>query len=588
VRSGNYAEKLIPHYPLTDIFRFRLVSLNIEAILREWTIYRRRERLNKMTDGLGLGDVYGTTIERIIAQDRDKARLAMSALMWISHAERPLKADELCHALAVELGSKDFNSGNVPSISTLVGYSQGLITVDKVTSTVRLIHLTVKEYLSARSDIFKRPHAAMAETCLTFLNSKQVKALSADPSTVTHEKPFLGYSSIYWGVHAKRELSNRARSLALELFQEYNSHISRKLLLEQVEHPDRWKFGRDFFCDDKFPFDGLHCASFFGIVEVVATLIEMECYDVNEGDTRGSTPLVWAARNGHDEVVKLLLERREVYADQSDFSGLTPLAYAAWKGHEEVVKMLLGRQEVYPDEQDSSGRTPLSYAASYGHEGVVKILLGRREVYPDLSDFSGLTPLAHAASRGQIEIVKILLEREEVKPDKPCNWGQTPLSSAAGGGHEGVVKILLGREEVDPDKPDSMGQTPLFHATMMEREEVVKILLGREEVNPDKDDAQGRTPLSHAAEQGYEGVVKMLLGREEVNPDKPDANDRTPLSWAADYSRKGVVKVLLTRDVDPHKPDDVGYTPLMIAAEYGGPEIEALLRDHKAVVPNVV
>ena len=94
-----------------------------------------------MTDGLGLGDVYGTTIERIKAQDGDKSRLGMAALMWVSHAERPLQADELCHALAVEIDSVDFDAGNVPSMSTLVGCCQGLITVDKEASTVRLVHL---------------------------------------------------------------------------------------------------------------------------------------------------------------------------------------------------------------------------------------------------------------------------------------------------------------------------------------------------------------------------------------------------------------------------------------------------------------
>ena len=50
-----------------DMYRFLLASLNIEAILQESTIYRRREILSKMTDGLGLGDVYGATIEWIKA-----------------------------------------------------------------------------------------------------------------------------------------------------------------------------------------------------------------------------------------------------------------------------------------------------------------------------------------------------------------------------------------------------------------------------------------------------------------------------------------------------------------------------------------
>ena len=68
----------------------------------------------------------------------------MEALMWISYAERPLGADELCHALTVELGSTDFNADNIPSISTLLSCCQGLITLDKEASTMRLIHFTLK------------------------------------------------------------------------------------------------------------------------------------------------------------------------------------------------------------------------------------------------------------------------------------------------------------------------------------------------------------------------------------------------------------------------------------------------------------
>ena len=151
--------------------------------------------------------------------------------MWISHAERPLKVDELCYALAVELRSTDFNPDNVPSISTLLSCCQGLITVDKQESAVRLIHFTLTEYLVARPETFGRHHSTMAEMCLTYLNSEKVKALSIDPPPHTPDKPILEYCSLYWGVHAKRDLSELARSLALELFQYYDGHISAKLLL---------------------------------------------------------------------------------------------------------------------------------------------------------------------------------------------------------------------------------------------------------------------------------------------------------------------------------------------------------------------
>ena len=174
-----------------------MVSLNIDAILHESTISRRQAKLNKITSGLGLRDVYGTTVQRIRAQYGDKSRLGMAALMWISHAQRPLQADELCHALAVELGSRDFDVGNIPSMSTLVNCCQGLITVDKEASTVRLIHFTLQVYLSAHPDIFTKPHSAMADICLTYLNSQRVKALSTDPSPDTQNAPFRQYCSAF-------------------------------------------------------------------------------------------------------------------------------------------------------------------------------------------------------------------------------------------------------------------------------------------------------------------------------------------------------------------------------------------------------
>lgn len=64
----------------------------------------------------------------------------MKAFMRISHAERPLKVNDLRHALAIELGSTDFDAGKILSISTLVSCCQGLITMNEKVSIVRLIH----------------------------------------------------------------------------------------------------------------------------------------------------------------------------------------------------------------------------------------------------------------------------------------------------------------------------------------------------------------------------------------------------------------------------------------------------------------
>jgi len=159
-------------HALIDESRFLLVSLNIDAVLQETTIHRRRQKLRTMAGGLGLGDAYGATLDRIKGQGGEKAQLGVTALMWISHAERPLKADELCHALAVEIGSPDFNIDNVPSIATLLACCQGLVVVEKESSIVRLVHFTLQEYLRSHPDLFGPIHSTMAETCLTYLNSQ--------------------------------------------------------------------------------------------------------------------------------------------------------------------------------------------------------------------------------------------------------------------------------------------------------------------------------------------------------------------------------------------------------------------------------
>jgi len=566
----------------TNIYmsRFLLVSLNIDAVLQETTIHRRRQKLSVMTDGLGLGDAYGATLSRIEKQGGEKARLGMAALMWISYSERPLKVDELCHALAVEIGSPSLNTDNVPSINTLLSCCQGLVVVEKEASTVRLIHFTLQEHLRAHPDLFGTAHSTIAETCLTYLNSDQIKASSTTHSPDLRDASFLEYSSLYWGAHAKRDLSDCAKRLALRLFDDYNHHPSTKILLKAQ---NMWGVYVDGFSG----FSGLHCASFFGIVEIVAVLVQMEGCDINQIDSQGNTPLIWAAKNGHEGVVKILLARDDVNPYKPDNDGRTPLWRAAFNGHERVVKILLERDDVNPDKPDNDGKTPLWWAAYNGHEGVVKVLLERDDINPDKPNNDGWTPLWVAAYCGHERVVKILLERDDVNPDKLDNDGKTPLWWAAYNGHEGVVKVLLERDDVNPDKPDNYGQTPLWWAAYKGHEGVVKILLERDDVNPDKPDNDGKTPLWRAAFNGHEGVVKILLERDDINPDKPNNDGWTPLWVAAYCGHERVMKILLERDdINPDKPDNNSRTPLWVAASEGHEGVVKILLGRNEINPN--
>ena len=492
-----------------------------------------------MPDVLCPRDAYRATLDRIKAQGDQKSSLGMSALMWICYSERPLRAEELCQALAVNIGSTDYNADNAASIETVLSCCQGLVMVDKGGSTVRLIHYTLQEYLTSNRNFFQSPHSTIAETCLTYLNSQQIMALSSSRVRSTQHSPFLEYSSLYWGVHMKKELTKHGKALTLKLFSHYEYHISIRLLLEDILGRYHLRSIRGFH-----KFTGLHCASIFGLVEVARALAKMDSVDINSMDETGATPLLWAAKSGHEAAVRLLLGQKGVDPDRPDFNGQAPVACAAENGYEAVVKLLLGHEDVNPNKLDRWERTPISWAAENGHVAVVKLLLGRKGINPNRPDNHGQTPISCAAENGHEAVVKLLLGREEVNPDRPDGQGRTPILWAANNGHDTVVKLLLNQKDVNPNRPDSCGQTPISRAAENGHEAVVKLLLGREDVIPDRPDHSGRTPILWAAANGCEAVVELLVWRKDVNLFRSDYDGHTPSSLAIENNHEAVIKLL--------------------------------------------
>ena len=506
---------------------FLLVSLNIDEILAEITLHQRRKKLDEMTKGKGLGDAYAATISRMKAQQRTRSKLGMEVLMWISHSERPLHIDELCHALGIEEGSVDLNTQNIPAVETLLICCLGLVTVEKSSSTVRLVHYTLQEYLSHNSDLFIRPHSMIAEACLTYLNFRQVRAISPTVRSVPPTIPFVEYASRQWGTHAKRETTESVKVLASKLLDGYDKHISSKLLLLHGIH----FLDRPFDQEDRpMGFTGLHGAAYLGCVEVIVALLEMNKWNVEATDLNGNTPLAWAAMRGQEGVLSVLLERGGANPNTPNKYGRTPLLRAAENGHEGIVRILLERNDVNPNTADVYRRTPFLWAAWNGHEEVVRILLERNDINPNTLDKSDRTPLSRAAQSGHEGVVGILLKWNDINSDKADKEGRTPLSWAAENGHQGVVRILLERNDVNPDMASANNRTPLSWAAENGHEGVVRILLERNDVNPDMASPDNRTPLSWAAGNGHEGVVRILLGQNDVNPDIADIYNRTPLS----------------------------------------------------------
>ncbi|OBT59897.1 hypothetical protein VE03_10475 [Pseudogymnoascus sp. 23342-1-I1] len=185
----------------------------------------------------------------------------------------------------------------------------------------------------------------------------------------------------------------------------------------------------------------------FPPVYVMATAQKFlkEGADVDAKDTPidRTTPLCWAARNGHEAVIKLLLDTGNVNANSKGKDGLTPLLWVAQNGHEAVVKLLLDTCKVDADSKDRYGRTPLLWATRNGHdEAVVQLLLDTGKVDADSKGEDGRTPLSWAAENGNDVVMKLLLDTDKVDADSKGKDGRTPLLWAAANGHDAVVKLL--------------------------------------------------------------------------------------------------------------------------------------------------
>ena len=588
--------------------RFLLPSFKIDAILAENTIVGRREKLEKMANYRRVGDVYTMGLNRIMKLGEQSRTVGMEVLLWLSHSEQQMKVGELCHALQTGLGSDTFRFDVDRLIELVLGYSQGLVTLDKKASTLRLRHFTLRDHLCEYLGIFDVAHSKIAGVCLTYLNSKGSERIP--------EGTLLGqYASSYWVTHARRQTTSSVRSLALRFLTDYreDSECCVYAFREKGVWPELYKPSY------AVGFTALHYTALLGIHDFASSLLQSESWsrEVNRADSCWSTPLIWASRYGHEAVVEQLLRMRNIKPDFADtLYHRTPLSWAAERGHESIVQLLLGHS-VDPNTKCDQGRTPLLWAVNSRQESIVKLLLKNTKVDPNIpDDLHKRTPLFWAVNNGHRGIIELLLHNKKVNPNipvhyTPLHWAaehddedavglllerqdvqldsvdkvyRTPLALACKHGHKDVVKLLMGRKDLDHNSFDEHGRTPLIHAVINNHKCVVEQLLEAGEADVNWGDENGRSSLHWSAGLGNESIVRLLLKQQNVDLNISDTSGKTPLSYAAATGREGVVRIFLgVEGLNSCPPDDNGRTPLAWAALRRHENVVRLLQECKSV-----
>ncbi|GAB1861239.1 Protein fem-1-like protein B [Camponotus japonicus] len=210
---------------------------------------------------------------------------------------------------------------------------------------------------------------------------------------------------------------------------------------------------------------------------------------VLEDEGQRCTPLIVAARYGHNKVVRMLLDKFKPDLEQEGtvkfngyvIEGASALWAAAGAGHLSVLKTLVkaGANVNHPTKTNS---TPLRAACFNGRLDIVKYLIDHRADINIPNTFNN-TCLMIASYKGHLDIVNFLLDKG-ADPNKKAFCGATALHFAAECGHSNIVCELL-KYGTKMTKNVS-GMTPLITAAERTRAEVVEYLVQREEVTKEE------------------------------------------------------------------------------------------------------
>ncbi|GES58921.1 hypothetical protein ATEIFO6365_0003020400 [Aspergillus terreus] len=571
-----------------------------------------------------LHEAYKKTLHMIAKGGRSE--WAYRVMSWVFHARRPLEAKELQEALAAQT-QRDVNRLDMnyapPDIQTVISYCSGLIVLSPISGKIEFVHFTAyqyfKDYQHENPWVTKSRHAS-----------------------------FLDYAIQFWAEHtrhvqtdgevreaAKRFLQNTLLTSSVDRMLPANDHtyVSLSLLIDDFE---------------TFRATGLHMVARFGLVTQLEDLLEgIPAPEINTRDPYGQTPLILAVRYGHQDVVDIFLNRSNADPNLADDDGLSPLSiasqlgysaldglspimYAARGGHNVVIKLLLADEKTNPgpEELTSAVRTSggmFLTAVQSGSKELIRLLLQHGHAnaprplgmpaYVAVANYMGLPASSDnpqnekifwlAIEKGLVDVVVLLLHNRMVDPDLADSGGKTVLMVAAENRHKEVVEALLHVGSAFADAMAENGDTALFLAVARRDIEITRILLYDGMADPNLG----------CLKNNYSDIVEILLETSKIDPNPgfqaaiatwqiplvriflslpgvdPNIEDRTtgetPLVTATRRQDLEMVRVLLqSKTVDVNARNSRGETALMTAVRRRYLDMVQVLLQSKAVDVN--
>ncbi|KAJ4318651.1 hypothetical protein N0V84_006739 [Fusarium piperis] len=500
-------------------------------------------------------ETYLAAMERIERQNQDDGVLAKDVLSWLTFAKRPLQIAELRAAVVIQETDSDVDKNSLIDINDLVLVCAGLVTVDKRSQTVSLIHYTTQEYLErTRTNWRPDADAQIATSCLTYLLFPvlDVEFLEMDKDSPDERAdrqlyPLLDYSKEFGALHARLALSEPP---SVARFFSSESKMPRNLLLLAAKH------------------EGAQSEA------TAEWLIERGvCIDVRDADRRG--PLHYAVLHGWKRCVQLLLQRGASL--DPDIDNMTPFHYTVKKSDEEIAQAFL--------DAGTPVDTPVTreiYIPVYQNDRFLYVpRAGAQDPGLEARTEKDLTALHLATLTGNRRMTKFLLDHG-ADPNFPSEHGQTPLHLALrrdlyGPKWPGIVdfwndpkfriEVILDHVEFADGEDEYCSTLAWIHEVRLT---IVHFLLEHPKVGVNAQDVFGISSL-HIAARGADStdsLIQKLIEKGAKISVRTKKNE-TPLHLACLNGNLDAVTTLLTHGADPMDGDVNGLNALHYAAKKG-------------------
>ncbi|KAI1841262.1 hypothetical protein JX266_012574 [Neoarthrinium moseri] len=545
-----------------------------------------RELLNGLkTLPSNVTDIYDSVIGRI--SNLKQAAVLKHMILIVATARQLLSLDAVAHAISLDHGDEDIDELKLPSVKHLVSMCAGLLELD-YSGVVRLSHETIGDYIAQNGlKGSKDGHSTLTMICLTYLRFTSFASgaySGPNHSALLQERrqkyPLLTYAATHWGIHARKMHDEiHGPSMISKLIMNFVcddariSSASQFMWLDNLESSSGW--------DAEIGVHGLHLCAYFGLTAIISEL-STQVTNVDVEDCHKTTPLMYAAQNGHTDIVHFLLhagaDPRRVCS-----RGSTALHRACRNGRADVVKEIVQLPKdigVNALDEDCENYSALMHAIYYNDPEIVKMLLSRQDLDVELRRPGRLRPpnaLLLAVNYGPPEMVKVLLSDCRVSIESVDSDQNTALSIAASQGDEDIVALLLDFG-ANIEARDFYGGTPLFRAIDKNSLRCVQVLvdLGADYAAKDR---LGRGILHSCAVNGR-GLVMRYLLESIPTLDVNVQGDRgeTPLHDAVECNSEPVARILLAHGARTDIEDNSGLTPLRTARDNEQNRMFELLR----------